>query len=622
MEKTGEPSSNLDKINSSINDEVKLISDTRPLSLPKATSKLVLCYMDKIQGSYNVDRATLDTQSAVNLLAIAYNTTPQEESGIRIKIEKITEKLKDAQKASTAEMAATVTASDLLLKDINSNFLEWRDVRGPAEATKEIDVADLKDFLNKELLKLAHNIKDQATALKTSLDNTAKTYDKLIEEIQDVSQTSQTVLEDRLKDRTAIQHKRRAMEAKEKALKHLIEDLQADVKTYNDKSKDYEQQAVKAEDRAYILSIVQIGAQVISAALPPIASALAASSSGGASVVASGALSTVTHGQETPHEHQDESKGSAETKITQMKQKADSEQEINALDEEIDTLSKDLESLKSTSKKTEHSESHTGTPNDTAPSEFDKKIKEKENALDKKRKRRNKLATTLASLSDSIAALDKGLGSIADGLKAQASTLRDMQMKLLDKAEAFEKEKRTQTRELDEISVLLAGSRSEEETLQLTVMSLNVSISALKRAKEIVDEISLFFGSFAAFMDRSIKVVEHDISSFTGFLEKTKLRQHALTDLIALGDEFFIRRTAEWSAIQHICSRFEESFNSSTELSIHLMGIYLDEAELKNYLKTVPAQLQEIIAARNTASREKIVNISAYRHDMRLGVVR
>ncbi|MNG65319.1 hypothetical protein D3C81_113310 [compost metagenome] len=621
MEKIDEPSSNIIELNSRINEEVKHISDTSPLSLPTGTSKIISCYVDRIQGSYNVDRAKLDTESAVNLLYIAYNTTPQDEAGTRKKIEDIAENLKNAQKSSQFEMQGTVTATKLLLKDIDINFEDWREVREPDKATKEINVENLKEYLKDDLLSLAKRIKDNATTLKAKLDATAKTYDQLIKDIQDVSQASQFVLEKRLKDRAKIQEQILAMQAKEKSLKHFIEDLQADVKKYNDLSADYEKQAVKAEDRAYILSIIQIGAQVISAALPPIASALAASSSGGASVVASGALSTITHAKETIHEHQGDSKDSTQSQIAKMKEKTSTEEQITHLDAEISTLSKDLDTLRSTSNKTEHSENNSGTHDNTEPSALDKKITEKEQELARKRSKRNKLAITLASLSDSLAALDKGLGSAVEGLKTQASTLREMQMKLLDKAEAFEKEKRTQTRELDEISVLLAGRRSQEETMQLTVLSLNVSITALKRAKEIVDEISLFFGSFAAFMAQTIQENERDVSYLSGFIENKKHRKSALSRLIKLGDEFFICRTAEWSAINDICSRFHESFASSTQLSIHLLAIYLNEEELKSYLKTVPAKLQQIIAARNAASKEKIANISDYRKGIQQGVI-
>lgn len=620
MGQPSEQSSNVIELSENINREVKSISGSSPLSLPTATSKIVSYYVNKIQGNYSVERAKLDTECAIRLLFIAYNTTPQDQSDIRIKIEKISDALKDAQLGSDHAMHATLISTEKLLRRIQYQFEDWLDVRAPTHDTNQIDIEDLKGYLKNDLITFAEMIKDESIILKSALDESAKSYNTIIEYIQSVSHTSQSLLENKMKDKEKVADQILAMKAKETSLNNLIEELKEDVRKYNKRSEDYEKQALKAEERAFVLAIVQIGAQVLSAALPPIATALAASSSGGASIVASGVANTATHAADTMKEKKDESKNSAELKAARMQEIEEAKGKITRLEADIITLSDDLEELKAESKNREPADSHSDNDDKKESSALNKRITEKQKQLAEKKEERVILTATIASISDALHALDNGLGNVADSLNKQALTLREMQMRLLDKAEEFEKEKRVHTRELDEIRVLLTGSRSKEETLQLTVLSLNVSITALKRAKEIVEELSLFFRSFSAFMDRIIEENKDHIEVFSGFLEQKTLRPTAVSRLINVGDTFFISRQAEWLAIRDICTRFQASFMSNAQLSIKLTGTYLHSEELRRYLTTVPAELQKIIDERKAASTAKIEEIQGYRNNIQDGL--
>ena len=84
--------------------------------------------------------------------------------------------------------------------------------------------------------------------------------------------------------------------------------------------------------------------------------------------------------------------------------------------------------------------------------------------------------------------LDKGLGKLTEKRENAAASLREMQMKMLDKVEAYEKERRAQNAELIKINALLKGKRSEEETIHLPIQSLNISISALRRTNMVEAE--------------------------------------------------------------------------------------------------------------------------------------
>ena len=91
-----------------------------------------------------------------------------------------------------------------------------------------------------------------------------------------------------------------------------------------------------------------------------------------------------------------------------------------------------------------------------------------------------------------------------------------MQMNMLDKADQYEKERRTQSAELVKISALLKGQRSQQETIQLAIKSLNLSLSALKRTKEIVEEmirrhlgwLVLWGGVFGGLIGLAVQLIE------------------------------------------------------------------------------------------------------------------
>lgn len=618
-------------LNGNIESAIRKISAVKPLSLPGETSDIVSSYIEKIQGNYNVDRATQDTESAINLLYIAYNTTPQEEADTRKKIEDVAEDLKIAQENSAVAMQSALTAATGISQGIHRSFDEWLAVRAPLKDANDSAVDDLKEYLKEDLLDLAEKIREKSTMLKDALEKISIVYDSIIKNIVTVTQNSESLLAGRLKDKERMKEEISKMKARENALDKLVEELKADVKRYNDMAAEFEKRATTAEERAFILSLVQIGAQVIAAALPPIAAAATASSTGGASVVASGVASTMTRSKDTLGETAGERKGehTGGKKTEKLKEKAKAQEKLEVLDTEITELSSEIESLKASKSKEEklntkgHDDKHDGHSSEDAghASGLDERIQKKEVELAKKKKLRNALSVTLASLSDSIAALDKGLDKVVEKYEGTSRSLREMQMKMLDKAEEFEKAKREQNSELDEIRVLLAGKRDKEESLQLTIRSLNLSVTALKRAKEIVDELSLLFKYFAAFMERTVEEIKDDIEEYSKALRKKKLRPRAIKGLVEIGDRFFIRRQAEWHAINTVCSKFFASFDSGARLSIRLMAIYISEDELKSYLKTVPETLQKIIDSRKAASTGRIQNLADYRKDLQQGVV-
>ena len=208
--------------------------------------------------------------------------------------------------------------------------------------------------------------------------------------------------------------------------------------------------------------------------------------------------------------------------------------------------------------------------------------------------------------------MSKGLREMSKDQKDQAASLREIQMTMLDKAEVYEKERRTQSAELTKIIALLAGKRTEQETIQLAIKSLNISVGALKKTKEIVVEIAAFM-SFAAFM----KHVADEADTQIKLLNKDKWGGHAVTKLINLSDAFFVTQTAEWLATEIVTEQFLANFQAGWTKLNKLMGKYITGDELNAYLKQAADLLQKIDDERAQELTARIVDLDAARKTLR-----
>ena len=103
------------KLNKDIAKEVDSILNATPIKLPEIDSEISNLYVKKIEGTYNIERAKTDTDNAIDLLYIAYNTTPQTESEIRKKIVDIMSSLIKAQQESEVAMSRAIKVSDYIV---------------------------------------------------------------------------------------------------------------------------------------------------------------------------------------------------------------------------------------------------------------------------------------------------------------------------------------------------------------------------------------------------------------------------------------------------------------------------------------------------------------------------
>jgi hypothetical protein len=606
------------QIRQAIEAEVVKARASDPLKLPGRNDPIVRSYVQKIEGSYNVERAKIDTDNAIDLLYIAYNTTPQQEDPIRIKIGGIMDRLIEAQQESERTMTKAMKVADNVLGALKNILPDWQDVKD------EEDAEEIKGFAAKDLAKLANEIKTRALGIKDQLLAIAKTYDGIIADTVAATASSETALGGRLREKAAIEKEIREADAERERLDSLVKDLQEEVKKFDKMARDYEARATTAEERAFVLQIVKIGAEVIAAAIPPIAMA---ASGGGASLLAASALNSATKSgskpdkPDKPDKPKDDTAEVIRTKGEISKKKAELKVAEAAVAEgkgKVKTLRKELNKEQGKPAEAVSEADEAVKPDDSAAVKgIKERLKTAKGELKTQEDKSKALIGALAGLQASLQAAAAGIGELSQEQKDQAASLREMQMKMLDKAEAYETERRNQAAELVKIKALLKGKRTEEETIQLAIKSLNISLSALKRTKEIVEEIAFFFKSFADFMDQVAQDAQTQIELINNAASKATLRKNALANLIQSTDEFFITQAGQWHATHVVTDKFNRTFADGWSKLNKLNGKYITGDELGAYLQTASVLLQKIADEREEAAKQKILDLDRARQQLR-----
>lgn len=596
-------------INKRIDSQLETILGTAPVRLPAGDHALIGDYVRKIEGTYDVSRSKEDTDNAIQLLYIAYNTTPQEEGKIRVGIDALMSRLIATQQESELKMRSAVKDTDRILKSLRELFADWE------EARDSNDVEELKAFVGEDLFDLAKEIKGRAERISADLAKIAETYDGIISETTKATSQGEQALATRLKNKADIEKEISKNNAEREKLESLVKDLQADISKYEKLANEYKSQAETAEERAFIMSIVRVGAQMISAAIPAITAGITGAATGGTSLVAASAVNTARQllNSETAGTEDDTTALVIEKKKEIADKKAD---KIKAEREKAELVKKGKELVtekESIENSTELDEDNKKTKLTAVKNRIDSneaEIKEKDEKI-------SAASTALNALNAALKSLDKSMGEMADKQEQQATNLRALQMKMLEKVEAYEQEKRNQAAELVKINALLKGQRTEEETIQLAIKSLNLSLVALKRVREIIVEISFFFKSFADFMQQVMNNANDHAQLLQKVLDQDKLTKSYTKRVIHNTDDFFVTQTAQWQAVEIVSAKFVDNFKDGWSKLNKLSGTYLTGDQLKAYLDVAAGQIEEISFKRKEAATAKLAELSRYRDQIK-----
>ena len=196
-----------ERLASAIDIAVDKLRAAEPMALPGRDAPLVARCVERIQGDYDVTRAKRDTDHAVDLLYIAYNSTPQVFGKVRGTISGIMGALIQAQKDSELGMRRAIKAATDINKMLGDSFPEWLDIRQPVVAgtADAAQVDELRDFVKKDLIGIARYIQNKATEVQKNLLELAKGYDKIIADTELATQESEQALSLSIEQRKALQ---------------------------------------------------------------------------------------------------------------------------------------------------------------------------------------------------------------------------------------------------------------------------------------------------------------------------------------------------------------------------------------------------------------------------------
>ncbi|MFZ5936980.1 hypothetical protein BGP84_15810 [Pseudomonas putida] len=562
--------------------EVADIIGQEKLQLPTAQSPLVDRFVSKIEGNYDTSRAKTDTDHAISLLYIAYNTTPQEHGDIRVKISRIMSQLVEAQQDSELRIKDSVRIAATIGKQLTSLLPDWLDVRDSA------DPEEIKQFVKAELLDMAKRISTAALGVRSSLTTIIVKYDSILKDIKDVTDSSEIALSETIAANKAIQDEIVQATARKEELDSLVSALQEQIARFEKMAFEYGKQAQSAEQKSFWASVIKTVTQVVSAVLPIAAMAATGGVGGALGVAAAGTPGLLGNTNVDPKQVVEKSNleaaRNAQSKIVEARQ-----QRVDELEQQQVAATTDAERQALSS------------------------------ALEKAQVELREGQNQLSQAENQLGAFLRQLGAAADEAGAeqqrQGASLRELERQMLDNVEKYEEVKRGQVAELAKITVLLDAKRSEEQTIELAVRSLNLSVSALKRSKEIVEEIAFFFKSFADFMqcivdEATIRMEEYEKAGNSAVLRKSRLEAIRLST-----DEFFVTQAAEWLAVGVVSERFAQLFNDGWSKLNKLSGQYITGDELQAYLVQASQQLKVIIEEREAASNQRIASLQSYREE-------
>lgn len=555
--------------------------------LPKSNSNLVSLYIRQASAGYNIDGARNDVISTVELLSIAYSATPQKAGVLRVAISDIQQDVIAAQGNSELAMNDAYNSAKNMLEDIEYAFEDWN------------DASDKQAFLTEDFSDLVTSLQKKAADISYKLKETANIFGSIHKKTSDTTSSSEFFLGTELDIQQKIEEEIMQYQADEAELESLITGLQAAIAKFNKRASDFAAQAKTAENRAFISGIIQTGATAISS----VVSAYTMGSAG----VALNALNSKS--SDASSIDQTDSKMPI-SEITSDKNAAELETEIitkqRTVDEsqkKVDDLSKTVGDAESKVKTQKDKNDDTSTGKATL-TQLEVNLEQQKTTLAKEKE---DLSTALRVLAATKALLQQ-TAAIAEEIRSeqkdQAAGLRALQAEALKKVDEYEAEKIKQDAKLVRTAVLLRGRQTKKSTITLSVQSLNLSVTSLKKVQSIISEVAFFFENFSNFLKGMAEQADRMAGRISNYASKTD-RETTTRRIV----EFFIGQYGQWLATQDITSRFQAAFQDGRIEMNRLSGKYLSGDELKEYLLTAADRIDDIATAREKASKVRITNI-------------
>lgn len=581
-----------EQLTHTIAQQVVRAREASPLALPAPGDPIVQSYVQKIEGNYDTGRAKKDTDHAIDLLYIAYNATPQAQGVIRKAISKVMDKLIDAQQDSERTIADAVRVAEQIHTALSDKLPDWLDIK---EAGQQDEI---KTFVSQDLLALARLIEQKAMAVKEQLQVVAERYDEIIADTGKASADSELVLSEVIQNNVTLRAEIDRNKARSAELETLVQSMAAQIASFHAQAADYQARAESAESKSFWASLVQTVMQVTAVVMPIVALASGVGAPAVVGGIVAGSVSRKVVGDT-------QSRDAIAAREQQVKLSSSRDQ----LQSSIDAKTQQLEALGNQRQQLDPG-------NSEALQEMDARIERLGSALRGEQDRHTSTLADLQEIEGLIALLEQKSGGISEAQQSAATSLRALQMEMFAKIEEYESKRGEQESELAKVRVLIAGERSEAESNELAIRSLNLSVSAMKRTKEIVEEVAFFFLSFSSFMRVIADEAQTRIGEYEQVNANTLLRTHRLTRLSQATDEFFIEQAGQWLAVGKVSAIFADTFKDGWSKLNQLNGNYITGDALQQYLGEAALKLDEIAAARKADKAQRISDLNGYREKL------
>ncbi|MBQ0141173.1 MAG: hypothetical protein KBT36_18075 [Kurthia sp.] len=581
---------------SAINQNVNAILNKDQVVLPDENSALVRNYVKQIEGEYNLTLAKQDTDNAIELIYITYNTIPQKMGAGRAGLDEIQSSLLKAQKNAKFKMGNAKNVSKTTKELISRIYPKWVDVledNTPKQFEQNPEkIEELKDFLELDLVPFTKKIEANAKAVAADLDSVSDEYEQLVEQAGNSSKKIQSLLAKEINERADLLKAIDKDKANQKKYNSLVKSISDEIDDLKKQAAALEAKAETAENRAFTMGIWGAVIGGISGLVPVAVSIY--NPIVGAMIQGAKSSQTATtqegQGSSEPAGKSDAKAREASAIAEKRKQEAN-ESEINS---DIEALEDEDKEIKS---KLEAGEIE-------AEAEIESKnIRREEIKLQLK-----ELATKKKAIRFEIDRLDATITGIRGDLNKLSGYERDAASKFYAKQDVIlssisdlNKIKRENNAELEKLKYLIKSYKLEKNSLDISITSLNISVKAIKQCKAIIDSMAFFFRNFATFMHETRRLAENQIENLEDFLgrKSSRIKAALLEDIIDTTYNFFIIQMARWLASAKICESFEASFNEGWSKLNQLSGHYITEAELPAYLEKVSEKISLLVANRN-----------------------
>lgn len=207
------------KLTRSIDIEVKRLRSQNYMSLPRAGTAVISHYQALLKLSCSLERVRKESDSAVELLYIAYNATPKSYGDIRVRISKVMCALMLTQQDTERALSKGLRSVDAILAQLWDFFPDWQELK------ESRDIEGLEDFVACDLRELVSSIQRKAARIQSDLYEVSGSYRELISDTEVAAKCSEQALSLRLVDRADIEQELLSSRLRSQKLEHLGEKI-------------------------------------------------------------------------------------------------------------------------------------------------------------------------------------------------------------------------------------------------------------------------------------------------------------------------------------------------------------------------------------------------------------